>query len=156
MPKDPAGVWEGIRNAVDEMAGMHVKVGALQSKGGGADHGDGITMIELLAIHELGAPRAGIPARRPLQTTFKSGDSQQKLHALQAKLLKALLSGRLTPQQAYSLLGEGAVAMVRHTITSTDLPPPLQPETIARKGSTRPLVDTGRLVQSIAYEVVDD
>jgi hypothetical protein len=33
------------------------------------------------------------------------------------------------------------------------LEPPLQPATIRRKGSSTPLIDSGRLLQSFAYEV---
>lgn len=132
---------------------MHVKVGVLASKGGNAEHADdGITMIELAAIHEFGSPAANIPERSFIRRTFTFKRIQ--LDPLQRKLAKALVLGKITPIVAMNMLGQWAAAQVKRTITADEpIPPPLKPATIAAKGSTRPLVDTGRLVGAISYEV---
>lgn len=139
---------EAVLAAVDALA---VKVGILASKGGNADH-DGITMLELAAIHEFGSPAAGIPERSFLRRTFTFKKIQ--LAELQAKLTIAIIRRKITPYAAMHILGQWGVAQVKRTITDdVHIPPPLKPATIAAKGSDRPLVDTGRLVGAISYEV---
>ncbi|MDF7681191.1 hypothetical protein PT300_11600 [Enterobacteriaceae bacterium ESL0689] len=51
-------------------------------------------------------------------------------------------------------MGEKLAGEVKRKIQS-GIAPPLDPKTIARKGSSRPLIDTGNLLQSITYEVRD-
>jgi hypothetical protein len=138
-----------------------VRVGVLESKGGNEPHpvenADGtpgsstITMVELAAIHEFGSPAANIPERSFLRRTFAARNPE--LQVLMGRLAKGIIAGKIGPEQAAHLLGQWSVAQVRKTITSEHIPPPLQPATIARKGSDRPLVDTGRLLGAINYEI---
>lgn len=131
---------------------MHVKVGVLASQGGNSDHGDGITMLELAAIHEFGSPAAGIPERSFLRRTFTF--KKIGLEELQRKLAAAIVKGKIAPYAAMHILGQWGAAQVKNTIASdAHIPPPLKPATVAAKGSDRPLVDTGRLVGAISYEV---
>lgn len=137
---------------------MHVQVGVLSDKGGSEPHDgdtkDPITLVELAAIHEFGAPEAGIPERSFLRSTFI--DKRAQLEEFVAKLTQAVYKGRVAPQQALGLLGEWASSQVRATIKSgPHIPPPLKPATVARKGSTRPLVDTSQLANSVTYLVRD-
>lgn len=147
-------MWEELlANAKSGLGGKRVKVGVLASKGGNARHDDDpITIIELAAIHEFGSPAAGIPERSFIRSTIAK--HRAELAAMSQKLAKALLAGKLEPDAVLKILGEWAVAKVRAEITTGDgIPPPLKPATIARKGSSRPLVDTGRLLGAIAYEI---
>lgn len=147
-------VWQDIRTRVAGLDKRKVRVGVLGSKGGNAVHEGGITMIELAAIHEFGSPAAQIPERSFLRRTFKA--SSVWLPAFQAKLVRNVIVGKVGVEQALGLLGTKCAAMVKHTIVGGEhIPPPLKPATIARKGSDRPLVDTGRLVNAIDYEIVD-
>jgi phage gpG-like protein len=154
--KSSRKVWEELlRNAKSGLGGKRVKVGVLASHGGNDRHDDDpITMIELAAIHEFGAPAANIPERSFIRRTIEKNRSE--LVAMSAKLAQQILRGKLEPEAVLKILGEWAVAKVRAEITSGDgIPPPLKPATIARKGSSRPLVDTGRLLGAIAYEITE-
>lgn len=127
-----------------------VKIGVL---GAAVYHGDELTNAELAAIHEFGAPRAGVPERSFLRST--ADQKRRQWIDLLTKVLEKAVEGKTTPQVALELVGQKAVAdVVAHIRTGAGIPPPLKPATIAAKGSTRPLVDTGRLVQSISYAVV--
>jgi hypothetical protein len=54
----------------------------------------------------------------------------------------------------FDALGQQMVSDVNQTVRSgAGVPPPLKPATIARKGSSRPLVDTGRLLSAITWVV---
>ena len=136
-----------------------VRVGVLASRGGNRRHPNAdMTLIDLAIVHEFGAPKAGIPERSFLRRTFSltGGRGAVWLPAFTARVAKAVVNGKLSMMAGMAVLGQKAVAEVRSTITTgSGVPPPLKPATIARKGSTRPLVDTGQLINSISYEIVD-
>lgn len=131
----------------------HVRVGVLASQGGGATHpGSDITMIELAAIHEFGSPAAGIPERSFIRSTFAD---QNKLLTVLRGVAKSIVEGKSTIKRGLGLVGVWAAAAVKATITEGKVEPPLEASTIAAKGSSLPLVDTGRLLGSITHEVVE-
>jgi len=130
----------------------HVKVGVLQSAGGAQQHGDGqLSIVELAAVHEFGAPRAKIPERSFLRRAMREQEREYK--AMAAKLAKAYISGRITYERALNMLGAWGAAAIKNRITGEHIPPPLKPATVEAKGSDRPLVDTGRLLNSITWKV---
>ena len=68
-------------------------------------------------------------------------------------LTKRIIEGKLTREQALEQFGAWAAGQVQAFISAGRVVPPLDPTTIARKGSSIPLIDTGQLRQSITYEV---
>ncbi|MEM8168046.1 hypothetical protein Q4R38_18910, partial [Morganella morganii] len=56
--------------------------------------------------------------------------------------------------RAFAIVGEKLSGEVKRKIQS-GINPELDPKTVARKGSSKPLIDTGNLLQSITYEVRD-
>lgn len=130
----------------------------------------GISMIELAAIHEFGAPEANIPERSFIRSTFRRERTvlNEKIKKFVGDGVKAVLA-RGTPtnegavraesRKALGKVGQVAVAMVKKTIREklTEGPEPQQnkPETIRRKGSSTPLVDSGQLINAVTYELVD-
>jgi len=143
---------EGLKRIAALAAELKVKpvirIGVLS--GGPSD--DELSQAELAAIHEFGAPRAGIPERSFLRATADL--KRVEWMALFERALRLVVAGRLTLDQAMGLVGQQAVAdIVARIREGAGIPPPLKPATIAAKGSDRPLVDTGRLVQAISYEV---
>lgn len=148
--------WRKILGDVQKLAKLRVHVGVLASKGGDAQHDDesGLSLIELTAIHEFGSPAAHIPERAPIRTTF--AEKQEEIGTVCTKAARAMLGG-MTPERALTIVGLFTSTEVKKRIThGPHLPPPLKPATIARKGSDRPLVDTGRLVNAITYEVTNE
>jgi hypothetical protein len=136
-----------LRERLEAIADLEVRVGVL---GDGGYHDAEMTNAELLAIHEFGAPRANIPERAPLRGAFDA--YEKRWQNLAARLLKAVLSEKIDPQQALGVLGERAVADIRAHVRA-GLEPPLKEATVRRKGSSTPLIDTGRLLQAFAYEI---
>jgi phage gpG-like protein len=147
--------WRKILKTIGKMVSSdpHVRVGVLADKGGSAGHGDGgMTVLQVATIHEFGAPAAGIPERSFIRSTATNKEPEAAKMA--ERLAKAVVEGRMKPEKALDIYGTWFAAEVKKTITEQDIPPPLQPETIERKGSSKPLVDSGQLVQSITHEVV--
>ncbi len=146
-------LWRELLAKAHELDKAHARVGVLGSKAE-QTHGEAgdITMVELMAIHELGSPAANIPERRPIRKTFEV--KSQALAEFSEKLAREIVTKGMPVPRALGLLGTWGATQVKKTITEDEhLEPPLTAETVARKGSDRPLVDTGRLVGAISYEV---
>ncbi|MBC6554975.1 hypothetical protein GW721_03045 [Citrobacter braakii] len=66
-------------------------------------------------------------------------------------ILRDVALGRITPQQAIARIGAKAVSITRKTIADSALYKPNSDITIARKGSTKPLIHSGVLIQTVNY-----
>jgi hypothetical protein len=145
--------WNKIkRELAKAAAGAHARIGLLDGKGGDEAREGGLTNAQIGAVHEYGSAAAGIPERSFLRSTMTA--KQEELVGEVARLIAQIAEGKMTVERALGILGARGVAEVQKTITTGDgVPPPNAPATIAHKGSSRPLVDTGRMVQSIAYDV---
>lgn len=154
-------VWDRLQRAlaINSKAAQesHVKVGIIAKKGGNQPAADGgITMIELAAIHEFGSPAAGIPQRSFIRSTFARDDVRKHMGELTGKLVTKVIHG-MKLQTALGLLGAWGVSQIKSTIKERQTTGP-EPQrnadaTIARKGSDLPLVDTGRLLNALAWLV---
>jgi hypothetical protein len=115
--------------------------------GSGEHKGGGINNATLAAIHDLGAPGAGIPERRFLR---QSVENRRKQYSSQlAADLKRAYAGQLTIEQAYGRLALAAEAGVKMEISHPSPSfAPLKAATIKRKGSSVPLIDEGQLRSS--------
>lgn len=113
---------------------------------------DGTPVAMIAAVHEFGSPSQGIPERPFLRVAVQR--NRQKYGRLNRINLVKMLRGQATVEQALGQLGEMAKGDVQTEIRSGDFAP-LKPATIKRKGSSRPLIDTGQMVQSIAWELGD-
>lgn len=150
----------GLRALVERVGSLSkaaVKVGVLADKGDEAKRvadeeptAVSVTVLEVATIHEFGAPAANIPARSFLRATVDEQSSS--IRADQHKLAIAVLSGKLDMRRALDQLGARVAAKIQQKI-ARGIEPALQPRTIARKGSSKPLVDTGQLRQSVTWEV---
>lgn len=156
--------WQELLRQVQELksSGAHVKVGVLDDGGrGSADHG-GITTAELAAVHEFGTRDGRIPARSWVRSTFETNRSRyvQEL----GELLKQFLAGRMTIPRALEIMGARIAADIKKRVTTgPEVPPPNAPATLARKrgktrrgskGQVRTLIDTGRMVAAVTWQVV--
>lgn len=113
---------------------------------------DGTPVAMIAAVHEFGSPSQGIPERPFLRVAVQR--NRQKYVRLNRINLVKMLRGQAAVEQALGQLGEMAKGDVQTEIRSGDFAP-LKPATIKRKGSSRPLIDTGQMVQSIAWELGD-
>jgi hypothetical protein len=134
-----------------KIKGTHTKVGVQSDTKreafGDDDLGDLSDMVTVAAVHEFGAPRKGIPQRSFLRSTF---DLHQKdlQNVMAAEKDKILLGG--TIEDSLDRIGLLHTAQVQARIRS-NIPPPLADATVEAKGSSRALIDTGQLVQSIRH-----
>lgn len=109
---------------------------------------DGETNAEVAAAHEFGTKH--IPRRPFLAPALDEG--KEVLGAAQQQLVGQVLDGTMTAEAALAHLGELGVILVQEKIRS-NIQPPLKPETIAEKGSSRTLIDDGEMLRAVTYEV---
>lgn len=138
----------------------HVKVGFLggnvrsgtreRDEAGRFVKGSGVTNAALGALHELGSADGRIPARPFLHPTVER--NRREYLALFKRLAAAMVRADVDVKTGLDAIGAKAAADVKKTITD-GLSPPNAPSTVAAKGSSKPLVDTGQLVGSITWAV---
>ena len=139
--------WKKLKGTLKSSA---VKVGVISGKGG-AD----VQLLQIAAVHEFGSPKNKIPERSFIRGTFDNNldATAQKIKELGEKYMEAAGKGR-NIRRTLMELGEWGVNEVKKYITRTGKFVPLRPATIRRKGDDKPLVDSGRLLNSISYEII--
>ncbi len=109
-----------------------------------------ITLLEVAAIQEFGAPSAHIPQRSFVRATVDN--NRDAIRKLQSSLAKQIVKGKITKQVALERIGARVEGMIKKAIAA-GIEPANAPSTIARKGSSTPLISTGQLRSAISFEV---
>jgi len=131
-----------------------VKAGVLGKKNSRTAARGELTNAQLASIHEFGLGK--VPARPFIRPPFVMHKGSY-LDILRDSYHGAMHSNNPNQfRKALALVGMKMAADIRNYVTAgPHIPPPLAPKTIDRKGSDRPLVDTGQLVRSVDFEVVE-
>lgn len=92
--------------------------------------------------------------RIPERSFIRSGfdDKESKIRNTANKYLEQVLGMELSADAFFNTLGEYIVGQLQEYMTDLRIPPN-HPFTIEQKGSSNPLIDTGRLRQSITYRI---
>lgn len=142
---------EELKKQIKELTDQQVLVGIPAST---TNRSDPITNAALGYIHEFGSPAQNIPARPFLYPTInKLKDKLTVMLKNAAQLKFDHKDGEA--QNQLNAIGLTAANAVKATIVGGGDPkwPPLAPETIAAKGSSSSLIDTGQLLNSITYVI---
>lgn len=130
---------------IKEIESSHVKVGVLDD---GKVTGAGLTVGQIAVVNEFGTE--AVPARSFVRSTFDQ--KREDLAELGKKLMTGIVDGKIKLKPALDVMGSTLAAAMKKKITDGEgIPPPNAPSTVAAKGSDRPLVDTGRLLNSITW-----
>lgn len=114
--------------------------------------GEELTNVELGVIHEFGSAEHGIPARSFLRMPIETQKDEIMKFLSSAKVKEMIEQGRIKSVfQWLGLVGEGIVQRA-FTTRGYGKWKPNAPYTIAQKGSSAPLIDTGQLRRSITSE----
>lgn len=148
----------GLREIKDRLraaSAAFVKVGVLASTGGAAIEGEtstGLTVAEIAQLHEYGDPDANLAERSFIRKTMR--EQEDKIRAFAGKLLIKVVEGKLPMVRALELLGAFGASLIKRAIVAQRIGgPPLQPATIAAKGSSKKLLDRGQLLGAVGFEV---
>lgn len=106
------------------------------------------SLAQIAVDNEFGVPERNIPERPALRGGIKRGIP--KFNKINADSLRKVVLGELTVEQALGRLGAAAQGEVQREFIVGGFVPN-KPETIRRKGSSRPLIDIGQYRQSIMW-----
>ncbi len=106
-----------------------------------------LTVYEIATFNEFGL---GVPERSFIRGYVD--DKEQAIRDDIKKLALLVVQGKKTTEEALDLLGLKVVGGMQKRISDGILPANA-PSTIARKGSSKPLIDTGQLRSSITHRV---
>lgn len=157
--------WVRLQRELRKMRKAYVKAGVLgathpppkQGKGAKAKQAAAptrsMTNAQLASIHEYGL--GTVPARPFIGPPFRAKRSEY-LRQLKAAYKQAVKTANVSlVERELGRIGQQMAADIKNYVTQgPGVPPPNTARTIARKGSSRPLVDTGGMVNSVTYQVV--
>jgi hypothetical protein len=142
---------------LEELAKLRVRVGFTAAKKGqginqedvdAADYSDGATVAEIAAWNEFGTEH--IPARPFLRDSVDKNRDRIKNNC--KAVLEAVATGKKTAKEAAAIIGAIQVGQIQVEIRNGDFEANAE-STIKIKGSARPLIDTGRMRQSVHYVI---
>ena len=122
----------------------YVKVGFPAGEAFEKSYDDGFTVGMITIFAEFGTWSE--PERSFLRATFD--EKQREIREFITKKFQEIVDQKITTEQALNQIGIFGVKLVVEKIDS-QIPPPNAPSTIARKGSSVPLIDTGQMRQTL-------
>lgn len=140
-----------LQKAFRQAKAAYVKAGVMGTAARAGDH-TGMTNARLAAIHEYGLSSA--PARPFIGPPFRRKRAEF-IKKVQKAYREALdTSNPQLIMHELALIGQEMAADIKGWVTQGMNLAPNAPSTIAMKGSSRPLVDTGSMINSVTYQVV--
>lgn len=148
--KDIDKGWKHIMKVVPALEGAVVSVGVIQGKSTNENADDSLTAAGLAAVHEFGSEKRNIPERSFLRSTIR--ENKDRYFEILEKIADNIMVKKKSPKQQLGKLGLLAENDVKKKIVDLK-DPPLKAATIARKGSSNPLIDKGHMKDSITHKV---
>lgn len=133
-----------------ELAVSRVDVGVIGDKASATHQGtteEPATVVDVATWNEYGL---GVPERSFIRQTADLKAAEITRFA--AKQYGDVVGGTSTAKSAMERVGMFTQGLIQQRIAD-GIPPENSPATIDRKGSDKPLIDTGQLRSSITYEV---
>lgn len=143
--------FDELVKSVGDVDGAYVDIGLHDD--GATEEGGEYLLAEIGAVHEFGTKPGTVPAipeRSWLRST--SDERQERWGQRSDRALRKIEDGG-DPLQELTAVGELCASDVKRKIT-TLREPPNAPSTIARKGSSNPLIDTGTMRANVRSRVV--
>jgi hypothetical protein len=140
--------WPGDGPTHREVTHTTSKSGRTRAKKGAHTS---IPVAAIALVHEFGSPANNIPERPVMRKTNRA--YSRALAFAMARVVRQIYAGKLLPSMALKQLGVFWEGRIKTTFREGFFAP-LKPATIARKGSSKPLIDSGQLRQSVTSRVV--
>ena len=133
-----------FQKVLKELSQLEVRIGFQKGK---AFEEDGTDICDVAAWNELGTVRS--PSRPFLRKSVDENEAKINgfLQSTKGKLLRGV-----SAEQVLKEIGIFQKDLIQEKITEGSYVPNA-PSTIARKGSSKPLIDTGRMRQSVNYVI---
>lgn len=147
--KDKDLGYKDIIKQLKSLKNKSIEAGVLSNAGDNQE--TGTLIAEYAYYNEYGTKH--IPARPFMSMTFDEQNSNW-VKSLDSILEKLVNNNNVDIEKSISLVGEQVVNDIKEKITS-NIPPALKTSTIKRKKSSKTLIDTGNMRDSINFKIVD-
>ena len=138
--------WNQIKVNMTKLDDRKVKVGIM-----GNDSVQGVSIIDYAVYNEFGT--STIPSR-PFMATTADRYRTEAIKMVEI-IVGNVIDRKYSVETGLGRLGAWYQSKVQETIRGAkEWAVPNAASTIAQKGSSSPLIDTGRMVQSVRYEVI--
>lgn len=140
---------ERFLKELQELSQMQVRVGFQRGKKHkGKGKRAGVDLVDIALYNELGTDT--IPSRPFLaQTVAQQGEA---IKQASAEMVVQVVEGKMKGKQALKNIGVLVKGAVQQQMVEGEFVPNA-PSTIQRKGSDKPLIDTGQLRQGVSYKI---
>ena len=150
--KEAAGAIKNLTEGWKYLRETDVVVGITENSDTARE--GGVTNAQLLYLHENGVPSHNIPPRPVLIPAVREAATRSAIKSmLRAGAARAMIGDVAGADAYYNKAGMLGRSACQKYITEGGNLAPNAPSTIARKGSSTPLIDTGSMLGSITYEV---
>lgn len=144
--------FQDIQRSLQELAKKDVLVGVPEASSNRKDSNE-VTNAELVYMHTHGSPLWNLPPRPIIEPAIEA--NKEEIGGLLREALTNALDGR-----PFEVALKKAGMKGQNVVRAWFVDPrngwaPNSPVTIARKGSERPLIDTGEMRKAITYIVRD-
>lgn len=133
-----------FQKMLQDLGVLEVRVGFQHGK---ATEEDGTDVCDVAAWNELGT--VNMPSRPFLRKSVDENES--KINSFLQSKKKDLVNG-VSAEQVLKEIGIFQKDLIQEKITEGSFEPNAE-STIKKKGSSKPLIDTGRMRQSVNYEI---
>lgn len=139
---------QGVRfyAELEKLKKMIVRVG--YQRGEEVSEEDGADLCDIAAFNELGT--SGIPSRPFMRDSVDKHAEQ--INAFLKQQLALLAQGKTTADKIFKSIGVFQKGLVQKEIVDGEFEPNA-PSTIRRKKSDKPLIDTGKMRQSVNFVI---
>jgi hypothetical protein len=145
-----------VKTLLKELDGIRIQAGVQADAGNAKKRGKGGKVVKsdthlllIATVHEYGLN--GMPQRSFIRGAYD--DNKQLIEKLTTALASGAITSKMPLNAALNQVGNAIEGMIKNKIRDGPFKPN-SPATIKRKGSSRPLIDTGHLRQSIRYKVL--
>lgn len=149
MKKNDNSLFVAYEKNLQQFKDSVVKAGIL-AKDGSNNHSEGITVFQIGMIHEFGVPEKNIPRRSFIRVPIEN--NIKEITKLIENNHKLVSENSMSAKVALDRIGLKAQNTIKKSFRDNDWKANSR-ATVKRKGSSRPLIDTGQLVGSISYIV---
>jgi hypothetical protein len=139
------GLSERLNEIIKRLENKTLAVGFMA----GATYQDGESVAVVAAKNEFGEPSNHQPPRPFFRQMVASESSTWA-----AKLGNCLIASQYDADRALEMIGEDMKGALQQSINEFTTPA-LAQFTIDKKGFSKPLIDTGQMLNSVAFEVRD-
>lgn len=132
-----------FQRELEELTKLEVAVGYQQ----GETSEDGVDMVDIALFNELGTVHS--PSRPFIRDSLNN--NKDKISQFMQSAAKGIVNGK-SAEDVLKKIGTFQKGLIQKEITSGNFVPN-SPATIRKKGSSTPLIDTGRMRQSVNFVV---